>query len=172
MDAENSPGQSSKAAVICIGGARDAGYGDDRALSEAEFFFPGHVNGLTDSLPYLKSNSSASSSSSVATAFAVGLAGPIMVLVNISPKHDEEFPSKRSTEYPNAVVLPVKKLFKSSKLRRILKKPTDEERKTKGLLFIQKLVDRLLRPFTDNMDDRGGEETASDDESDSMVLEN
>ncbi|KAI1083021.1 hypothetical protein F5B20DRAFT_596234 [Whalleya microplaca] len=74
--------------VICIGGAREAGYGDIKALSEAEFFFPGQIDGITDSLPPMKSDFSGSTGSSVATALAVGFAALIMLLVDMLPFED------------------------------------------------------------------------------------
>jgi hypothetical protein len=79
--------QEGKGPVICIGGAHEEGYGDDKARSEAEFFFPGQTHGIPEPLPSMKSNFGRRIGSSVATALAVGLTALIMLLVEMSPKY-------------------------------------------------------------------------------------
>jgi Subtilase family len=74
----------SKHGVICIGGARETSYGDDRTKPEADFFFPGETQGIPQPLPYMKSSFSSKFGSSVATALASGLTALIMHLVELS----------------------------------------------------------------------------------------
>ncbi|KAK4097069.1 hypothetical protein N658DRAFT_527311 [Parathielavia hyrcaniae] len=91
--------KESTSPVICISGAREAGYGDKKAMSEAEFFFPGQTHGILEPLPHIKSNFGSQIGSSVATALATGLTALIRLLVNISPKYGGHTPSS-----PHAVV--------------------------------------------------------------------
>lgn len=74
----------SKNGVICIGGAREAGYGDDSTKLEADFFFPGETQGIPQPLPHMKSSFGSKFGSSVATALASGLTALIMHLVELS----------------------------------------------------------------------------------------
>lgn len=76
-----------KGPVICIGGAKEEGYGDDKAWAEAEFFFPGQTHGIPEPLPALKYNFGRRIGSSVATALAAGLTALIMLLVEMSPTY-------------------------------------------------------------------------------------
>lgn len=139
--------------VICIGGAQEAGYGDERALSEAEFFFPGQINGLTDSLPSLKSKFSSSIGSSVATALAVGFTALIIVLVNMSPEHSKDT-STDSDSDPTTLQGYRKLLQDPNNIRLIfqdlLPKPDPKratEQRTAVIIPVEKYIkpDRLLK---------------------------
>lgn len=79
--------------VICIGGAREAGYADEKARAEAEYFFPGQTHGIPGPLPHMKSNFGSTIGSSVATAIAAGLAALMMRLTNLS-KYASSYRSK------------------------------------------------------------------------------
>lgn len=151
--------------VICIGGAREAGYGDDRALLEGEFFFPGQINGLTDSLPSLKSKFSNSIGSSVATALAVGFTALIKVLVNMLPEYEsyreqlqdpnnirlifQNLLSKsdmnKLAEQRTAVIIPIEKYIKLKRLRNSLKGVSENDIAERSNRVLKDILNRLLR---------------------------
>ncbi|KAH7310222.1 hypothetical protein BKA65DRAFT_167701 [Rhexocercosporidium sp. MPI-PUGE-AT-0058] len=71
--------------VICIGGAREAGYGDDASKEEGEFFFPGETKGIAHLLDIGMPSTSNQDKfgSSIATALASGFAALLMLLVEM-----------------------------------------------------------------------------------------
>jgi hypothetical protein len=82
------PAKCKDGGVICIGAAKDSGYADERAVKDAEFFFPGSARGMRLPFPHEKSERNqqppSSSGSSVATALAAGFAAMIMYCLEIS----------------------------------------------------------------------------------------
>jgi hypothetical protein len=125
--------------VICIGGARETGYADDKARDEAEFFFPGQTHGIPGKLPQMRSNFGSTIGSSVATALAAGLAALMMRLVDLSTKytgyrqrlqnpdnirkifHDLLFvPSRERGESRTDQVILVQKYFKAPSRRQLI----------------------------------------------------
>ncbi|KAI0102607.1 hypothetical protein GGR51DRAFT_287870 [Nemania sp. FL0031] len=118
--------------VICIAGARDFGLADERARSEGEFFFPGHINGIPAPLPPLKSNFGAKTGSSVATALAAGLAALIMLLVDMSPKYSGRPPttSRSALSYREQLQDPMnfRRIFKTMLQQSEINTPSGESR--------------------------------------------
>ncbi|QYT02970.1 hypothetical protein H0G86_009949 [Trichoderma simmonsii] len=173
--------------VICIGGAREAGYGDDRALLEGEFFFPGQINGLTDSLPSLKSKFSNSIGSSVATALAVGFTALIKVLVNMLPEYEsyreqlqdpnnirlifQNLLSKsdmnKLAEQRTAVIIPIEKYIKLKRLRNSLKGVSENDIAERSNRVLKDILNRLLRALININEDRKFEDSGSEDNDDS-----
>ncbi|KAI0886865.1 uncharacterized protein GGS22DRAFT_158885 [Annulohypoxylon maeteangense] len=180
--------------VICIGGAREAGYGDDRAKSEAEFFFPGQVKGLAGSLPSTRYDFRAAAGSSVATALAVGFTALIMLLEDTWPV-EGNLPNAKSTDlrkyrqqlqnprnirkiFNNLLldtspdmptdqrnaIIPVEKYFWLDKLRDAKNGVILQERNKNCTQILQDIVKRLLRPLTDTADGKPDRAADSSDE--------
>lgn len=151
--------------VICIGCAREARYGDDRALLEGEFFFPGQINGLTVSLPLLKSKASNSIGSSVATALAVGFTAFIKVLVDMLPEYKgyrEQLQDANNirlifqdllprsgvgklAEQRTGVIIPIRKYIKPQMLHDSLEGVSQNDVVERSNRVLEPIINRLLR---------------------------
>ncbi|KAG9503708.1 hypothetical protein J7337_003661 [Fusarium musae] len=176
--------------VICIGGARESGYSDEKSQAQGEYFFPGQASSIPGPLPPMKSNFGDQPASSVGTALASGLTAMIMLLVNMSPKYGGVSSRKSDHEAyrlqlqnPDIIrkvfdhilrsssdsdtldrkrTIPVDRIFKTAKLERKLQSAPSNERAKKGLELIDEVVEKLLRGLINSHQDRD-EESGSDD---------
>ncbi|KAF8248828.1 hypothetical protein K440DRAFT_623902 [Wilcoxina mikolae CBS 423.85] len=103
------PAKCKDGGVICIGAAKDSGHPDERAVRDAEFFFPGSTQGTKENPEQIQQLLS-SYGSSVATALAAGFAAMIMYCLEIS-KHgrSEHGPQYRKKLQDSKII---KEIFK------------------------------------------------------------